>query len=98
MSNDAREFRNVTFRLLPESRAKAKKLAAVAGACRFVWNEILDQQEQLYAIAGMCGAKPPGVSFFTLGKAFTQLRRVTPWLQDMPFAPVRYTLKHQADA
>ena len=27
-----------------------------------------------------------------------QLRRVTPWLQTMPFAPVRYTLKHQADA
>ena len=38
------------------------------------------------------------MSFFTLGQAYTQLRGVTPWLQELPFAPVRYTLKYQADA
>ena len=59
---------------------------------------MLDQQEQLYTIAQMCAAKPPSPSFFILGKAFTQLRRVTPWLREMPYAPVRYTLKHRADA
>ena len=49
-------------------------------------------------VTRMCGARPPAPTFFTLGKAFTQLRRVTPWLQAMPYVPVRYTLKHQADA
>ncbi|MDE0241926.1 MAG: transposase [bacterium] len=93
-----KEFRNVTFRLLPGSREKAMQLARIAGACRFVWNEMLDQQEQIHTIAGMCAARTPSPTFFTLGKAFTQLRKVTPWLQTMPFAVVRYTLKHQADA
>ena len=92
------EFRQVTYRLLPGSRERARQLAQIAGACRFVWNEMLDQQEQLYTVARMCGSKPPVPTTFTLFKAFTQLRRVTPWLQDMPFHPVRYTLKHQADA
>jgi len=46
------------------------------GTCRFVWNEMLEQQAELYDIARMCGAKPPSPTFFTLGKAFTQLRRV----------------------
>ena len=59
---------------------------------------MLDQQAQLVDVARMCGARPPAPTFFTPGKAFTQLRRVTPWLQAMPYVPVRYTLKHQADA
>ena len=92
------EFRSVTYRLLPGSRERARQLVQIAGACRFVWNEMLDQQEQLYAVARMCGSKPPAPTFFTLGKAFTQLRRVTPWLQDMPYKLVRHSLKHQADA
>ena len=92
------EHRQIVFRLLPGMPSRGQKLASVAGACRFVWNEMLDQQEQLYAVARMCGSKPPSPSFFTLCKAFTQLRRVTPWLQDMPFHPVRYALKYQADA
>ena len=92
------EIRNISYRLLPCTVAKARALSRLAGACRFVWNEMLDQQEQIYWMARMNGAKPPSPTFFTLGKAFTQLRRVTPWLQDLPFAPVRYTLKYQADA
>ena len=35
--------------------------------------------------------------FYTLGKASTRLRELTPWLQAMPFAPVRHPLKYQAD-
>ncbi len=93
MAQDTHEYRQVIYRLLPGSRAKARKLAATAGACRFVWNAMLDQQEQLVVAARLAGAdRLPGVSFFT------QLRRVTPWLQEMPFAPVRYALKYQADA
>ena len=37
-------------------------------------------------------------TFFNLGKNFTLLRRRTPWLQELPFQVVRYTLKYQADA
>ena len=95
---DGVEHRQIVYRVLFDRPATARRLAAVAGACRFVWNEMLDQQAQLYDMARMCGAKPPAPTFFTLGKAFTQLRRVTPWLQAMPYAPVRYTLKYQADA
>ena len=95
---DRVEHRQIVYRVLFDRPATARRLAAVAGACRFVWNELLDQQAQLYDVARMCGARPPSPTFFTLGKAFTQLRRVTPWLQAMPYVPVRYTLKHQADA
>jgi len=38
----------------------------------------------------MCCAKPPALTFITLDKALTQLRRATPWLQAMPYALVRY--------
>ena len=40
----------------------------------------------------------PSVSFFSLGKWFTELRRDTPWLQELPYHPVRHVLKYQADA
>ncbi|MXX23095.1 MAG: transposase [Rhodospirillales bacterium] len=97
-AHDDVEHRQIVYRVLFDQPATARRLAAVAGACRFVWNEMLDQQAQVYDIARMGGAQPPAPTFFTLGKAFTQLRRVTPWLQAMPYAPVRYTLKYQADA
>ena len=97
-ARDEVEHRQIVYRVLFDRPATAKRLAAVAGACRFVWNKMLDQQAQLYDSARMGGAKSPAPTFFTLGKAFTQPRRVTPWLQAMPYAPVRYTLKYQADA
>ena len=59
---------------------------------------MLADQQDLYLAARAAGAKPPSVSFFTLGKAYIQLRKATPWLQELPFAPIRYTLKYQADA
>ena len=59
---------------------------------------MLDQQEQLHVAARMCGGRAPSPTWFTLGKGFTQLRDATAWLQEMPFAPVRYVLKYQADA
>ena len=58
---NTQDFRQAVCRALPGTRPKAR-------ARRFVWNTTLDQHEQLCAIAGMCCAKPPGVSFFTLGK------------------------------
>ena len=80
------EHRYVVYRVLPGSEGRARRLASIAGACRFVWNELLDQQEQLHTMARMCGGRTPSPTFFTMAKAFTDLRRVTPWLQDMPYA------------
>ena len=90
--------RNITYRLVPGTAVRARKLASTAGACRYVWNTVLADQQGLYLSARAAGAEPPSVSFFTLGQAYTQLRRATPWLQELPFAPIRYTLKYQADA
>ena len=93
------EIRSVQYRLLPCTVAKAKALSRLAGACRWVWNEMLDQQNQIHELHRMYGVEGNQYpSFFTLGKAFTQLRKTTPWLQELPYGIVRYTLKYQADA
>ncbi len=91
-------YRNITYRLLPGSRSKAKHLAGLAGACRFVWNAILAEQSEAYRKAKEAGEKPPSVSFFSLGKRFTALRSTVEWLPEYSFGVVRYTLKYQADA
>ncbi len=91
-------YRNITYRLLPGSRSNAKQLAGLAGACRFVWNAILAEQSEAYKKAKEAGEKPPSVSFFSLGKRFTALRRTVEWLPEYSFGVVRYTLKYQADA
>ena len=59
--------------MLPGSEGRARRLASIAGACRFVWNELLDQQEQLHTMARMCGGRTPSPTFFTMAKAFTDL-------------------------
>ena len=59
---------------------------------------MLSYHQQLYEVHFMHNAQPPSTSFFTLGKYFTALRAENPWLQELSFAVVRYTLKHQADA
>ena len=90
--------RNITYRLLPLTAARGRRLASAAGACRYVWNTLLDDQQALYDCARMCGGQPPSPSCFTLCKAFTQLRRTTPWLAGLPFTPLRHCLKYQAEA
>ena len=92
--------RAVSYRVRPGKRSKARKLHRLAGACRFVWNQVLADQDDLYRIVRMNGAKPPSVSFFTLSRVFTELRSSPEgeWLQDLPYKEVRYGLKRQADA
>ena len=90
--------RNITYRLIPGTKARARKLAATAGACRYVWNRALgENRDAMQAYRDGTGEKP-SVSFFSLGKWFTRLRHETPWLMDLPANPVKYTLKRQADA
>ena len=104
--------RNITYRLIPGSRARASAVARTAGACRFTWNRVLADTQAEYrlhcdtericedTLIGLCFERPPkpSLTFFSLGKRFTALRAEIPWLQDLPFAAVRYSLKRQADA
>ncbi len=93
-----KECRGVEYRLLPGSRTNARKLAGIAGACRFVWNYFLAKNKEEYKRAKESDGKKPSVSFFSLGKQFTQLRKEVDWLSEYSFKIVRYSLKHQADA
>ena len=108
--SNATEFRAVRFALHPGNRRKGKLIAQTAGATRSVWNHFLARNQREYErhlnwapyyeaglVVGEPPPKPP-VSFFSLGKQFTELRRETPWLRKLPFAPVRYALKYQDDA
>ncbi len=76
----------------PEVGVKPKQLAGLAGACRFVWSAILAEQSEAYKKAKEAGEKPPSVSFFSLGKRFTELHRTVEWLPEYSFGVVRYTL------
>ncbi len=93
--------RSVRMRLLPESRAAAQQLAGTAGACRKVWNHFRARIEQEYAdYKAGARAEAPRLTFFSLGKEFTALRRDLEyaWLQEYSFKSVRYVLKYLADA
>ena len=59
---------------------------------------MLDYQDNIHTACALHGCRTPSPTFFTLGKAFTRVRELTPWLQELPFAPIRYTLKYQSDA
>ena len=92
--------RSTRYRLLPETKAKHQKLMQVTGACIWVWNRMLAQNEQDYwhheRLPWLVDA--PSTTFFSLGRQFTKLRGRTDWLRELPFSPVRHVLKHQADA
>ncbi len=92
------QYRSIVYRLLPGTQSKAKKLAGLAGACRFVWNAMLAQQNEAYAKAKESKEKPPSTSFFSLGKRFKELRDHVDWLPEYSYKITRYTLKYQADA
>ncbi len=101
--------RTTRYRLLPRTRAKHQKLMQVTGACVWVWNSVLSDVDNAYErdrrmkmLRGEPVVMPESVrihpTFFTLGKRFTAMRKDVGWLRDLPFAAVRQTLKHQADA
>ena len=100
MSDSTKHFRAVRYRLIPGTRSRAIKLAQTAGACRFVWNHFLAKNRREYALHRKYpnSRRRPSVTYQSLSVEFTKLRRETPWLQALPYAPVRYALKYQADA
>ena len=97
MNITASTYRNITCGWLLGSQGKVKKLADSAGACRFVWNAILAQQNEAYGKAKSVGDQSPSVSFFSRGKRFTALRRKVEWLPEYSLKVVRYMLKYHAD-
>ncbi len=91
--------RNIRYRLYPLTRTKANLLNQCLGATRFVWNHFLGENQKLMRAHELDQSLPrPETSFFSLGKCFTELRKQTEWLKTLPYAPIRYILKYQADA
>ena len=83
------QHRTIRYRLHPQTRAKHRKLAGTAGACRFVWNHFVGKLKAEYICYGKSGYQ-----FYTLGKQFTTLRKYKyPWLQDYSANTVKLSLK-----
>ena len=81
--------RTIRYRLHPQTRAKAHKLAGTAGACRFVWNHFVGKLRDEYICYGRSNYRA-----FTLYKQFTLLRRYSKqWLQDYSAHIIRASLK-----
>ncbi|MYJ52969.1 MAG: helix-turn-helix domain-containing protein, partial [Gammaproteobacteria bacterium] len=88
-------YRNIRYRLYPKSRGKADLLCRCMGATRYVWNHFLGLNKTMMEAWRKDDSTPrPEVSFFSLGKAFTQLRQGTDWLLELPANPIKYTLKY----
>ncbi len=90
--------RTTRYRLLPRTRAKHQLLWQVTGACVYVWNQMLERNEEEYAWHERIPwvLPKPSTRFESTAKAFTQLRAKTDWLQALPFGAVRHALKDQA--
>ena len=81
--------RTIRYRLHPQTRAKAHKIAGTAGACRFVWNHFVGKLRDEYICYGRSNYRA-----FTLYKQFTLLRKYSKqWLQDYSAHIVRASLK-----
>ena len=88
--------RTIRYRLHPQTRAKHRKLAGTAGACRKVWNHAVGKLNGDYRVYGTVSSSTGrrNYTFFTLGKLFTKLRKYTyPWLQEYSANIVKLSLK-----
>ena len=94
----AKEIRTVEFVVLPATKAKARKMFRVAGACRYVWNHFREKNLADYQAFKNGKGQRPHTSYFSLGVEFTKLRHETEWLGELPANPVKHTLKYFADA
>ncbi len=88
-------YRGVEYRLCPGTQGKAKKLAGLAGACRFVWNTFLDQSNRDYKDEHKDN---PELTWPSLSRKYTSFRPTISWLNQYSSNIVRNTLKHQAQA
>ena len=93
-----KEIRTVEFVVLPTSKAKARKMFQIAGACRYVWNHFREKNLSDYQKFRDGKGEGPSTSYFSLGVEFTKLRHRTHWLRELPANPIKHTLKYFADA
>ena len=94
----AKEIRTVEFVVLPATKAKARKMFQIAGACRYVWNRFREKNLTDYQAFRNGKGERPQTSYFSLGVEFTKLRHETEWLRELPANPIKHTLKYFADA
>ena len=80
--------RTIRYRLHPRTRAKARKLHALAGTCRYVWNHFVEVLQDEYEAYGTCDPR-----WYSLGPRFTHLRKQEKWLQDYSANLVKLSLK-----
>ena len=88
--------RTIRYRLHAGTRAKTRKLAGTAGACRYVWNHFVGKLRDEYVYYGKENLALGTVDyrFYSMGKLFTVLRRhYAPWLQEYSMPMVRQALK-----
>ncbi len=90
--------RGITLRVHPGSKTKHDKMMRVTGACRKVWNEVLEICERQYQEYKAGETGKPSVTFFSLCKLYVQVKQELPWLGELPSDTVRYTVKHLAEA
>ena len=94
----AKEIRTVEFVVLPTTKAKARKMFQIAGACRYVWNHFRKKNLADYQAFINGKREKPQTSYFSLGVEFTKLRHQTEWMRELPANPIKHTLKYFADA
>ncbi len=90
--------RGITLRVHPGSKNKPDKMMRVTGACRKVWNEVLEICEKQWQDYKTGKADKPSVTFFSLCKLYVEVKQGLPWLGELPGHTVRYTVKHLAEA
>ncbi len=90
--------RGITLRVHPGSKAKHDKMMRVAGACRKVWNEVLEICERQYQDYKAGKSDKPNVTYFGLNSLYVQSKREWPWWGELPAATVRSTMQHLAEA
>ncbi len=80
--------RTIRYRLHPQTRAKARKLWATAGACRYMWNHFVGVLRDEYVFYDQCDSRA-----YSLYKRFTNLRKTDPRLNEYLCHIVRTPLK-----
>ncbi len=93
-----KEIRSIEYVVLPTTKAKARKMFQIAGACRYVWNHFREKNLANYQAFRSGKGKQPQTSYFSLGVEFTKLRHETEWMRELPANPIKHTLKYFADA
>ncbi len=90
--------RGITLRVRPGSKAKHDKMMRITGACRKVWNEVLEICERQYQDYKAGKGGKPNITHFGLNNLYVQIKQELPWLSELPSHTVRYTMKHLAEA